>query len=108
MVLKNSKKNTALKERRRRREYMLNIAFVLLLLLLCLSLGYFYIMNRKTENLEPKRSATASSSEKDDAKFYFELLEASEEDSDVQSSTVQQITWKHCGISNSEMNFSLV
>lgn len=93
MVLKNSKKNTALKERRRRRESLLNIALVLLLLwlLLCLTLGYFYIKDRTTENLEPNRSAISSSSEKDDAKFYFELLEASEEDSDVQSSTADNL-----------------
>lgn len=89
MVLKNSKKNTALKDRRRRREDLLKIALVLLLLwlLLCLMLGYFYIKDRTTENLEQSRSDSASSSEKDNAKVYFELLEVSDEAADVQSGT---------------------
>lgn len=89
MVLKNSKKNTALKERRRRTESLLKIVLVLLLLwlLLCLTLSYFYLKERTPGNLELNRSGAVSPSAKDNTKFYFELLEASKKNSDVHSST---------------------
>lgn len=87
MFLKNSKKSIAKKGSKRRRRNLLSIAlvFFLLWLLLCLTLGYFYIKDRTAGNLDQNRSDSASLSEKDNAKFYFELLELPDRAADSQS-----------------------